>query len=217
MADPDVFTKAKCTKGDEYWSYMLVYVDDCLLNDHDPGPVMEELKKEYNLKNDAYGRPERYLGATIDPYTCTDGKTHWSMPPRHYLKEARKTVSATRSEQEGRRWTKRKVPMIQKYRPAIDISDELGDDLAYIRRTRGRLGDDLASRFQQYMGILRWAVELGRIDIITEVSILSSHNCAPRKGHLEAAYQMFEFLSDHGNSRVVFDSSYVEIDETVFT
>ena len=67
------------------------------------------------------------------------------------------------------------------------------------------------------MGILRWAVELGRVDIITEVSILSAHNCAPRKGHLEAAYQMFEFLSDHGNSRVVFDSSYVEIDETVFT
>ena len=57
MADPDVYMKAKCTKeGFEYWSYMLVYVDDCLLIDHDPGPVMEELKKEYSLKNDAYGR-----------------------------------------------------------------------------------------------------------------------------------------------------------------
>ena len=77
MADPDVYMKAKCTKeGFEYWSYMLVYVDDCLLIDHDPGPVMEELKKEYSLKNDAYGRPDRYFGATIDPYTCTDGKIY---------------------------------------------------------------------------------------------------------------------------------------------
>ena len=28
---------------------------------------------------------------------------------------------------------------------------------------------------------------------------------------------MFEFLSDHGNSRVVFDCSYIEIDKTAFT
>ena len=80
-----------------------------------------------------------------------------------------------------------------------------------------KLGDDLASRFQQYMGILRWAGELGCIDIITEVSILSAHNCAPRKGHLEAAYQMFEFLSDQGNCKVVFDSRCIAINEAAFT
>ena len=67
---------------------MLVYVDDRLLIDHDPGSVMEELKKEYRLKNDAYGQPDRYLGAIIDTYECTDGNTYWSMSPRHHLKEA---------------------------------------------------------------------------------------------------------------------------------
>ena len=66
------------------------------------------------------------------------------------------------------------------------------------------------------MGILRRAVELGRIDIITEVSVLLAHNCAPRKGHLKAAYQMFEFLSDHGSFKVVFDSSYITVNETAF-
>jgi hypothetical protein len=43
IADPDVYMKAECTKdGHAYWSYMLVYVDDCLLIHHDPNPVMEE-------------------------------------------------------------------------------------------------------------------------------------------------------------------------------
>ena len=89
--------------------------------------------------------------------------------------------------------------MIQKYRPKIDISDELREDLA--------------TRFQQMVGILRWSVELGRIDIITEVSILSSNNVSPRKGHLEAAYQIFEHLSTHDRGRrVVFDLSIPLVD-----
>ena len=87
-------------------------------------------------------------------------------------------------EDEDRRWSKKwKVAMIQKYRPEIDISDELREDLA--------------TRFQQMIGILRWSVELGRIDIITEVSLLLSHNVSPCRGHLKAAYQIFEYLSTH--------------------
>ena len=81
---------------------MLVYVDDCLLIDHGQCLAIEELNKEYRLKNDAYRRPDRYLGATTDPYTCTGGNTYWSMSPLHYLKEECKTVRAT-SEKEGRR------------------------------------------------------------------------------------------------------------------
>ena len=61
-ADPDVFMKKECDfSGQPYWSYMLVYVDDCLLINHDPNPTMEKLKKMYKMKRDAYGRPERYL------------------------------------------------------------------------------------------------------------------------------------------------------------
>ena len=66
------------------------------------------------------------------------------------------------------------------------------------------------------IGILRWSVELGRIDIITEVSMLSSHNISPRTGHLEAAYQIFEYLSNHGRLRVVFDDLEPDVIETKF-
>ena len=68
------------------------------------------------------------------------------------------------------------------------------------------------------IGILRWAVELGRINIITEVSVLSSFNTSPREGHLEAAYQVFEYLMDHKiGGRVVYDSAIPALDHIKFT
>ena len=70
--------------------------------------------------------------------------------------------------------------MIEAYRAECDVSN--------------LLGDELATRCMQLIGILRWGVELGRVDMITEVSILSSYNCSPREGHLEALYQIFEYI-----------------------
>jgi hypothetical protein len=41
---------------------------------------------------------------------------------------------------------------------------------------------------------MRWMVELGRIDIATEVSMLSSYLACPRKGHLENALHVMGYL-----------------------
>ena len=66
---PDGWIKSQTNKdGYKYWSYMLVYIDDCLTVHHDPEPVMEELKSLYKLKNDTYGEPKRYLGANVEKY-----------------------------------------------------------------------------------------------------------------------------------------------------
>jgi hypothetical protein len=54
-------------------------------------------------------------------------------------------------------------------------------------------------------------VELGRIDIITEVSTLSTFVCVPREGHLDDVYHLFAYLSLHHNARVVFDPTYPDI------
>ena len=57
------------------------------------------------------------------------------------------------------------TPMKAGYRPEIDISAELkADGMQY---------------FQELIGILRWACELGCIDIATEISLLSSHLALP--------------------------------------
>eukprot|EP00978_Attheya_sp_CCMP212_P021833 scaffold64169_cov51-Attheya_sp.AAC.3 len=56
---------------------------------------------------------------------------------------------------------------VKYYRPKLDISEELGSEEA--------------SYYQSQIGILHWMVELGRVDIITEVSMLASQMAMPRR------------------------------------
>ena len=63
------------------------------------------------------------------------------------------------------------------------------------------------------------AIELGRIDILTEFSVLSQHQFQPRKGHLAAVYCMFWYLKcnlKEISGRIVFDSKIPDIGEELF-
>jgi len=64
------------------------------------------------------------------------------------------------------------------YRPEVDVTPVLDEE-----------------RTNRFQGILRWAIELGRIDILTEVSCLSQYLAEPREGHLVAIYKIFKYLS----------------------
>jgi hypothetical protein len=59
-------------------------------------------------------------------------------------------------------------------------------------------------------------VELGRIDIITELSMMSTHLCVPREGHLEAVFHVFAYLGLHHNYIVVIDPTYPSVDIGTF-
>jgi len=91
------------------------------------------------------------------------------------------------------------------YRPEIDVTPVLDEE-----RT---------NRFQQLIGILRWAIELGRIDILTEVSCFSQHLAEPREGHLVAVYKIFKYLSlrlKNSKGRIVFNGKSMFIDCATF-
>ena len=63
------------------------------------------------------------------------------------------------------------------YQPELDVTDELiPTDSAY---------------YQSLVGMLMWMVELGRVDMCLEVSMLSSHLAMPRQGHLEQLFHTF--------------------------
>ena len=76
--------------------------------------------------------------------------------------------------------SKRNRPYPEKYKPETGITEELRDKLC--------------CRYQQLRGVLTWAVELGRVHIVYEVS---SFNCSPRRGHLEAVYHIVAYLWGH--------------------
>jgi hypothetical protein len=78
------------------------------------------------------------------------------------------------------------------YRPELDVTNELDSELS--------------SRYSQLIGILRWMVELGCIDIYHEVSVLSQYLALPQAGHLEAVYHIFAYFNKHDKSSIIFDT-----------
>ena len=120
----------------------------------------------------------------------------WCMGSEQYIKEAIRNVKIWLDKRHMDLKSKVSSVLPTNYAPELDISP-LCDD-------------DDANYFQSQIGVLRWAVELGRIDITTEVSMLAAFCAAPRQGHLDAVMHIFAYLNKHTRSRIVFDPSYVD-------
>ena len=74
-------------------------------------------------------------------------------------------------------WRKATTPIKFTYRPELDVTPELYETEA--------------SHYQSLIGILRWMVELGCVDMCLEVSMMSSQLALPREGHLEQVFRIF--------------------------
>ena len=73
-----------------------------------------------------------------------------------------------------------------------------------------------AAYFQSLIGVLCWIVELGRIDVCLECSMLSSHLALPREGPLKQLYHVFAYLRQHHNTELVFDPSDPAVNKDEF-
>jgi hypothetical protein len=206
QADPDVYRRrASKPDGFEYWELLLVYVDDILIISHEPKVHLTKLNQFYEFNLASVGTPERYLGTNISRCTIPNdatGAEYWSMSSHSYVRNAVQNVKLLLNEEGRGLKATAKTPFSTTYRPELDTTDELDDELS--------------SRYSQLIGVLRWAVELGRIDIYYEVSVLSQHLALPRVGHLEAVYHIFAYLMKHDKSRIVFDPADPIIDDQQF-
>ena len=119
-----------------------------------------------------------------------------------YVQSACKNVDDHRVKNGLRPLPACKSPWPSNYRPEADVTPDL-DSMD-------------ASYYQFLIGVLRWIVELGRADVAIEVSGLASQMALPRKGHLDAVYQMFAFLKTKHNSQMVFHPTVPEINESCF-
>ena len=93
-------------------------------------------------------------------------------------------------------------PLSTDYWPEIDVSLELGEVDAYY--------------YHSLIGVLRWIVELGRVDIDVEVSMMSSHLALPREGHLKELYHIIAYLKAHPNAEMVFYPTPIRPDMSMF-
>lgn len=88
------------------------------------------------------------------------------------------------------------------YKPELDAAPEL--------KANG------VQCYQELIGALRWAVEIGRVDALHEVSLMSSHLALPRQGHLEQAFHMLTHLKEHKKLRLMFDCDHPQISSNKF-
>ena len=63
---------------------------------------------------------------------------------------------------------------------------------------------------------MRWSVEIRRIDILLEVSLLSSHLALPRFLHLQAVYRIFRYLKQVPKRKLYVDPTKPSISEDIF-
>jgi hypothetical protein len=202
-ADPDVWIRA-ATKpnGFKYYEYILCYVDDVLSLSDDPKTTMLGIQDQFKLKDDKIEEPENYLGAVLAKMTMNDGSECWTMSSEKYCKAAVTNVEEKLAKSGRRLPTKCGAPLTSGYKPELDVSQELkADGLNY---------------YQELIGVLRWAVELGRVDLLLETSLMSAHLALPRIGHLEQVMHMFGYLKEHPKRKLAFDAAHPEIDERRF-
>ncbi len=191
IADPDVWLRA-ATKGDcePYYEYVLMYVDDILVTSCDARSILIEVQQTFKLKNDSIEVPDFYLGAKLQEKPI-NGIKCWTVTSQDYVKAEVKNV------EEAPKHTRRRLPtsnvdtpMNNNYSPELDVTEELDD------------GD--VNFFQELIGVLRWATEIGQVDILLEVSLLSQYQASPREGHLEQLLHIFAFLRKHPKLTLYF-------------
>jgi hypothetical protein len=205
-ADPDVWMrKAIRDDGHKYYEILFVYVDDILALSHKAKDAINEITAFYKAKEGSIKPPDIYLGADVSLMQLPDGREVWTTSPRTYVKNSLIVVERL-LEDDGEGYVLKsnvKNPFPTGYKPEIDVTDELDPTLA--------------TRYMQLIGILRWAVEIGRIDIYLETSLLSQYQANPRFGHLEAVYHIFAYLKKRPDmGRIAYDPKCPEVDERIF-
>jgi hypothetical protein len=166
-----------------YCAYILCYVDDILCIHHNPMSVMNKINGYLPLKPSSVGDPDIYLCAKLKLTQLPDGVMAWGLSPSKYVLQAGKNCQLHLTDKLNGKYS---IPARADnlfpvdYDPSTDLPDILDHECS--------------SLYQRPIGVMRWMVELGRIDIATEVSMLSSYLACPREGCLENALHVMGYL-----------------------
>ena len=177
-AEPDIWMRGK---GDHY-EYIAVYVDDLLILSKEPQAIVDTLLQDYDFKLKGTGPIEFHLGC--DFLRDEDGVLRYA-PLKYIAKslEEYKRLFGSYPKQYA-------SPLEKGDHPELDSSPELDLEQTKI--------------YQSLIGVLQWAIQIGRMDLCTSVMTMSRFRVAPRQGHLDRVKRIFGYLSKmrHGSVRI---------------
>ena len=192
--------------GNTYYEYILLYVDDALVVSENAESILcNELGRYFHLKEESIGPPTIYLGGRVRKIQLENGVWAWSFSSSQYIQSAVKNVEEYVGKSENSHLkipSKAETPLTTSFRPELDVLPELMPrDSAY---------------YQSLIGICRWIVQLGKIDICLEVSMMSSNLAMPRIGHLYQVLHVFAYLHKYHSTELVYDLSDPVVVQDVF-
>ena len=96
QADPYIWTReAPKTYVTDYWEYVLIYMNDCLVvSDHGEKMLREEIGKYFKLKEKSIGPPDVYLGGKMRRVKLENVSKAWAFISSQYVVKAVKNVEA---------------------------------------------------------------------------------------------------------------------------
>ena len=172
--------------GDHY-EYLACYVDDLAIASKNPQAIIDALEgAPNNFKLKGTGPMQFHLGCDF----FRDEEGVLCVGPRKYIERMEaQYVSLFGSKPK----TNVTSPLEKNDHPELDTSPLLGED-------------DIV-KYQSIIGVLQWAITLGRFDIATAVMSMSSYRVAPREGHMSRLQRICGYLSKmkHGFLRVRTD------------
>ena len=183
IADPDVWLRpAMKESGEEHYEYIVMYVDDILCASQNAKSVLRSIEgNTIKYKNDKIEPPAMYLGGRLQKKSINDTEC-WTITSVDYINAAISTVEEALKNRPYKLPTKARTPMTLSYLPELDDTPELeSDDVQF---------------YQEMMGMLRWATELGKVDMLHELSLLSQYQANPRQGHMAQALHIFAYLKN---------------------
>jgi hypothetical protein len=204
--DPDLFMREfdRFGSNETFYEYMLLYVDGVLSISDNAEANIRKLSNFFPMKESSIKPPSTYLGSTISQAILPNGVQCWTMGSSKYIKGVMMNVEKSLKDKFQLSLPKKATnPFPTNYSAEVDTSPELPPDQA--------------NYFQTLIGIAIWLVELGRIDIHAEVSMLSSHLALPRRGHMNIALHLFSYLKNKHYATLAFDPTYPSIDPSQFT
>ena len=177
-------------------------MDDCLVVSRYPEEALSRLGKYFTFKEGFVGPPKLYLGTKISQVGLPNGVKAWAWSSSKYIQEAINSLEIHLERRGYKLKNKASTPIGVGYRPECDMSKLCDEDDARL--------------YLSLIGTLRWMVEIGRVDLTCEVSMMASYSAMPTEGHVYQLFHMFSYLKEHHNSCMVFYPSYPDIDLDAF-
>ena len=117
--------------GDEYYSYILCYVDDVLVVHPDAMTTLMKIDKYFKLKPSSIGDPDIYLDAKLKYTRTLNGMWCWTLSPSKYVQESCKNCKTVlKNNFDGKYSLPKMAPktFVGGYRPETDMADPLDPD-----------------------------------------------------------------------------------------